>query len=110
MSLWLDERLSPQLTDWITRTFGIEAISIRDLGLARAKDREVFDAARRADAIVLSKDADFVGILERLGPPPRLIWLTCGNTSNANLRRLLERSLKSAVDELERGEFMVEIV
>jgi predicted nuclease of predicted toxin-antitoxin system len=103
MSLWLDEHLSPQLADWIARTLGFEAIPIRDLGLARASDREVFNAAGRADAIILTKDADFVGILEKVGPPPRVIWLTCGNTSNANLRRLLQ------LEALESGEPMVEI-
>jgi predicted nuclease of predicted toxin-antitoxin system len=69
MKIWLDEHLSPQLAPWIATTFGIEAAAIRDLGLARASDREVFDVARMAGAIVLTKDADFVGILERLGPP-----------------------------------------
>jgi predicted nuclease of predicted toxin-antitoxin system len=109
MNLWRDEHLSPQLAAWIAQTFGFESIHIRDLGLARARDREVFDAARRADAIILTKDADFVGILERIGPPPRVIWLTCGNTSNANLRRLLGFSLKTAVAALEGGEPVVEI-
>jgi predicted nuclease of predicted toxin-antitoxin system len=77
MKVWLDEHLSPQLAPWIASTFGIEATAIRDVGLARATDREVFEAARKAGAIVLTKDSDFVGILERLGPPPQIIWLTC---------------------------------
>lgn len=109
MILWLDEHLSPQLTNWIARTFGFEAIHIRDLGLARAQDQDVFDAARRAHAIILTKDADFVGILERLGPPPRVIWLTCGNASNTNLKGLLQRGLKMAVSVLENGEALVEL-
>lgn len=109
MILWLDQHLSPQLADWIARTCGFDAIAIRDLGLARAKDQEVFDGARQAGATIITKDADFIGILERLGPPPKLIWLTCGNTSNANLKRLLQRSLKMAVDVLENGESVVEI-
>jgi len=67
MILWLDEHLSPQLTNWITQQFGFETIHLRELSLARAQDRAVFDAARQARAIILTKDADFVGILERLG-------------------------------------------
>ncbi len=78
-------------------------------GLARAKDHDVFDAARRAGAVILTKDADFIGMVERLGPPPQMIWLTCGNSSNANLKRLLERSLTMAVELLETGEPVVEI-
>ncbi len=33
----------------------------------------------------LTKDADLAKMVERLGPPPRVIWLRCGNTSNAAL-------------------------
>ena len=49
---------------------------MRDLGLREAKDPEIFAAARLAEAIVLTKDADFVELVERLGPPPRLLWIT----------------------------------
>jgi len=109
MILWLDEHLSPQLAPWIAQTFGCEAAHVRELGLARARDQEVFHAARQANAILLTKDADFIGILERLGPPPHVIWLTCGNTSNANLKRLLDRSLKAAISALGTGEPVVEM-
>jgi hypothetical protein len=34
--------------------------------------------------------ADSAGIKEQIGPPPAVIWLTCGNTSNAALRILLK--------------------
>lgn len=70
MILWLDEHLSPQLAPWIAQTLGYEAVHTRDMGLGRAEDRQIFHAARQANAVVLTKDVDFVGILERLGPPP----------------------------------------
>lgn len=109
MKLWLDEHLSPQLARWITAAFGIEAVHVRDLGLARARDRDVFEAARKADAVILTKDADFIGLLERLGPPPRVIWLTCGNLPNANMRLLFQAKLRTTIDVLESGEVIVEI-
>jgi predicted nuclease of predicted toxin-antitoxin system len=109
MKLWLDEQISPQLAPWITENFAVQAVAVRDLGLDRAKDREIFDAARKADAVVLTKDGDFVALLERFGPPPKLVWLTCGNTSNANLKRLLQRNLEPAIEALERCEPLVEI-
>ena len=62
---------------------------MRNLGLRDARDPEIFLAARTADAIVMTKDADFVDLLERFGPPPRVLWVTCGNTSNARLRDIL---------------------
>ena len=57
----------------------------------------------------MTKDRDFVDLLERLGPPPKLIWVTLGNTSNRNLKRILTATLHDAIDLLSRGESLVEI-
>ena len=57
----------------------------------------------------MSKDRDFVALLERHGPPPQVIWMTCGNTSNQRLRDVLRRSLPETVKLLEDGEALVEI-
>jgi predicted nuclease of predicted toxin-antitoxin system len=79
------------------------------LGLRDAEDIEIFDAAKKAKAIVMTKDSDFVSLLERLNSPPKIIWLTCGNTSNANLRHILSNTLQDAFEFLESGEKIVEI-
>ena len=91
MTLWIDAQLSPALALWITQTFGIQAAAMRDLGLRDATDRDIFEAAGKAKAIVLTKDGDFVRLLDRFGPPPQVIWLTCGNTGNAHLRQISPR-------------------
>ena len=75
----------------------------------QAKDAEIFGAARSAGAIVLTKDIDFVVLLERLGPPPRVLLVRCGNTSNAHLKSLLRMKLRSALLMLQSGESLVEI-
>jgi len=109
VTIWLDAHLSPELGPWITEHFRIEARAARDLGLRDAKDPEIYRAARDADVILMTKDADFIGLLERFGPPPRVIWVTCGNTSNAHLREILQGALPGALRLLERGEALVEI-
>ena len=43
------------------------------------------------------------------GPPPKIIWLTCGNTSNARMQEILATSLPGALAMLEAGEELVEI-
>lgn len=58
---------------------------------------------------MMTKDSDFVKLLEELGPPPQVIWLTCGNTSNARLKQILTKALPQAVILLESGEPLVEI-
>ena len=57
----------------------------------------------------MSKDADFAEMVDRLGPPPAVIWLTCGNTSNAALRVLLKSTLPRAIELIARGDSLVEI-
>ena len=57
----------------------------------------------------MSKDRDFVDLAHRLGAPPRVIWLRCGNTSNLKLRALLEETMADAVKLLGEGISMVEI-
>ena len=58
---------------------------------------------------MMTKDRDFVELLERLGPPPKVIWITVGNTSNQNLKRILSATLPDALTILEAGECLVEI-
>jgi predicted nuclease of predicted toxin-antitoxin system len=88
MTIWVDAQLSPSIATWITNALSIEAITLRDLGLRDAEDPEIFEAAKVQKAIVMTKDSDFVDLVERLGSPPQIIWLTCGNTSNARLREI----------------------
>jgi predicted nuclease of predicted toxin-antitoxin system len=107
--IWVDAQLSPALAPWITAELGHPAHSVRELGLREAKDRQIFEAARHAQATILTKDADFVALLERLGPPPQVIWITCGNTSNDAMWALLRRHLPKALQTLEQGEPLVEI-
>ena len=109
MTIWVDAHLSPAIATWITSTFGIEAIALRNLGLRDAEDTEIFEAAKAQKAVVMTKDSDFVDLVERLGSPPQIIWLTCGNTSNARLGEILSGTLPRALELLAAGETLVEI-
>ena len=109
MILWLDAHLSPRIARWITDVFGLKAVPVRDLGLRDAGDQEIFSAARTANVVVITKDSDFVERLERLGSPPKIIWLTCGNTSEAALQELLASTLSEAMRLLDAGDDLVEI-
>ena len=109
MTIWVDAQLSPLIAKWISRDFAVRAIALRELELRDSADREIFNRARAAQAVILTKDLDFVLLLEKFGPPPKILWLTCGNTSNARLRNLLGLSLQTALDLLKSGESLVEI-
>ena len=81
MRIWVDAQMSPAIATWISSNYAVTAVAIRDLGLRDADDKEIFEAARQEKAVVMTKDSDFVLLLDRLGPPPQVILVTCGNTS-----------------------------
>ena len=57
----------------------------------------------------MSKDDDFIQLIEQRGTPPKLIWITCGNTSNARMGDVLSTALLKTIELLESGENIVEI-
>lgn len=109
MILWLDAQLPPSLARWLTTTFQVTATAIREQGLRDADDPAIFEAARRAGAVLVSKDTDFVGLVQRLGPPPQLMWVTCGNTTNERLERVFADVFPAAKALIEAGTPIVEI-
>ena len=109
MIIWVDAQLSPAIAPWLAENFSLNAGALRDIGLRDATDRAIFASAKSAAAIVMTKDSDFVKLLEELGPPPQVVWLTCGNTSNARLKQILTKALPHAIILLESGEPLVEI-
>jgi len=109
MKVWIDAQLPPTLANWLTATFGLEAGALRDLALRDAQDIEIFEAARAENAVIMTKDSDFIDLVCRLGSPPQILWLTCGNVTNRNLQQLLIATLPDALEQLRQGEMIVEI-
>lgn len=109
MTIWLDNHLSPLLAAWIGGEFGEPCVQVRDLGLARAQDREIFAAARVQARVFITKDSDFAELVSRLGPPPGIVLLTSGNTSTSHVRALLRSQLAAALQLIAAGEPLVEI-
>ena len=109
MRIWVDAQLPPGLCPWLRSEYGLEAEAIRGLGLRDAADSEIFQAARGAGAVIMSKDADFAELVRVHGPPPQILWVTCGNTTNRALRQFLSQTLSEALDLLEAGEPLVRL-
>jgi predicted nuclease of predicted toxin-antitoxin system len=109
MIVWVDAQLSPALAPWLGERFNVSAFSVQHLGYRDATDAQIFEAARAAGAVVLTKDSDFLRLLEQHGPPPQVLWVTVGNTSNARMREVLERTFVRASAMLAGGETVVEL-
>ena len=109
MTIWLDNHLSPALARWIADEFAEPCVQVRDLGLSRAADMTIFSAARQSANTLITKDRDFAELVARLGPPPGIILLSCGNTSTAYLKDMMRDQLAQALSLVRSGEAIVEI-
>jgi len=109
MTARIDAQMSPTIAAWIQGNFSVSAVAVRDLGLRDATDQEIFSAAKRENVVVMTKDSDFVLLLDGFGPPPQIIWVRCGNTSNARLKRILTNTLPKALELRNAGEKLIEI-
>ena len=109
MKVWVDANLSPSIAMWMTQEFGCEAASAQWLGLLTASDSEIFEKAREQDAVILTKDGDFVDLVNRLGPPPKVVWFSCGNTTNTKLREILMTHWVRVDELLREGHPVVEL-
>jgi hypothetical protein len=90
MIIWLDAQLSPAIASWMSLEFSVSAIAVRDLGLRDAKDQAIFSAARQANAVVMTKDIDFVHLVEQSGVPQQAEASIPGYTFLSRLPRGLQ--------------------
>ena len=109
MIYWIDAQLPPHLAIWLKQTFNVEAYALRDLSLRDAEDEQIFLEARQQGIVIISKDSDFVEMVLRLGIPPQVLWITCGNVTNRRLQDLLTQVFPRAQKLLELGEDVIEI-
>ncbi len=109
MKIWIDAQLSPAIADWIRSEFGFDAVAIREIGLRDAEDLEIFISAKAENAIRDDKGSRFRFVDRPFWPATADHWLTCGNTSNRKLKKILSQTLTEAVSLLNSGETIVEI-
>lgn len=109
--IWVDAQLPPRLARWLNGRGDRSALHVFDdsLGMLSATDASIFERARTAGAVVVTRDHDFVDMVERLGPPPAIVWVTAGNCTNAELLQLFERHWPDALALLAAGEPLVEL-
>ena len=86
----------------------MECYSLKYLELREASDEVIFEEGKKRNAIIITKDVDFLNLQSRLGAPPKVIWLTCGNTSKDRLKEIFTQHLANALTLLEETD-LVEI-
>lgn len=90
MKLLFDQNLSFKLCEQVADLFpGSRQVGL--LGLAEADDRTLWQYAKVNGFALVSHDADFAEMAAVFGPPPKVIWLRCGNQPTSAITELLRR-------------------
>jgi predicted nuclease of predicted toxin-antitoxin system len=90
MKLLLGENLSPRLAVLLPDLYP-DSTHVRNCGLEKASDDQVWEYARTNDFAIVSKDSDFEQRSLLQGHPPKVIWVRLGNCSTKDIEDLLRR-------------------
>jgi predicted nuclease of predicted toxin-antitoxin system len=110
MKLLLDANISWKLTGPLSEIF--RACSHVDkIGISvPAQDINIWTYAKENDYIIVTKDSDFVDLLEVKGFPPKIVLLKTGNNSSKAIMELLVTAKESIRDLSENDYGLLEIV
>nr|VFJ97725.1 MAG: Predicted nuclease, contains PIN domain, potential toxin-antitoxin system component [Candidatus Kentron sp. H]VFJ98550.1 MAG: Predicted nuclease, contains PIN domain, potential toxin-antitoxin system component [Candidatus Kentron sp. H]VFK03295.1 MAG: Predicted nuclease, contains PIN domain, potential toxin-antitoxin system component [Candidatus Kentron sp. H] len=79
MKLLFDENISFRLADWVAREFP-ESNHIDLVRMRGSTDSSIWEYAKAEGYIIVSKDNDFRQRSFLFGFPPKVIWLSVGNS------------------------------
>jgi predicted nuclease of predicted toxin-antitoxin system len=96
MRLLFDQNLSFRLCMALADRFP-ESSQVRLLGLERADDRTIWERAKSGDYTLVTQDSDFAELAGLVGPPPKVIWLRCGNQPTSTIANLLRAHEEAAM-------------
>jgi len=86
--LLFDQNLSPELPRRLSDVFP-GSRHVREIGLEKSDDEEVWRAAAAAGLCIVSKDSDFQEKSVLSGAPPKILWIQRGNCSTEDILSLL---------------------
>lgn len=100
MKLLFDQNLSFKLCTQLADEFP-DSNQVRLLGMDAAEDRTIWEHAKANGFTLVTQDSDFADMAALFGPPPKVIWLRCGNQPTLVVANLL-RSQADALRKFEQ--------
>ncbi len=108
MKFLVDTQLPPKLSEYITAK-GHECVHTSNYSDGHLmKDNEIIQIAITEERTVVSKDSDFSDNFNLKGAPPKVLYLSFGNTSNSTLLAYFEQHFDTIVDLFEEGIAFIE--
>ena len=92
-----DPNLSFKLAERLADLFPASD-QVRRLGLAEADDAAIWKFAKANGFTIVTQDSDFADMAMLYGPPPKIIWLRCGNQPNSFVEKILRDHSESIGD------------
>lgn len=90
MKLLFDQNLSFKLCTRLNDLFP-NAEQVRLLGMDESSDQDIWQYASVGGLTIVTQDSDFADMAAVFGPPPKVIWLRCGNQPTEYIERLLRQ-------------------
>ena len=84
------QNLSPALAARLAEVFS-QSLHVRDAGLQRASDDEVWRFALDQGLAIVTKDSDFQERGQMAATAPGIVWIRRGNCSTAEIEALLRK-------------------
>ena len=97
MKLLFDENLSAKLCRKLSDLFPASS-QVRTLQLEASDDREIWDYAKANGYTLVTQDSDFADMAALYGPPPKVIWLRCGNQRTEIIETILREHTSTIHD------------
>ena len=108
MKFLVDNQLPWALAKWLISR-GQEAVHVLDLGLAQAKDKEIWKYAQAHSLVLITKDEDFSRYSSDPHGSVSVVWVRLGNCRTATLLSAFDSILLQVVAALESGNKLIEI-
>lgn len=108
MRFLIDAQLPPALARVLTER-GHLAEHVTDIGPGDVSDAVLWQYALDHDAVIVSKDEDFVDLASVRSPAPVIVWVRRGNTTRRDLLAWFAPLIDSLTDLVAAGNRVVEL-
>lgn len=107
MKFLVDNNLSWRLNRTL-KNLGHDAEHISEYSLPGASDSAVWRQAEKLNAVIVTRDADYLDLVTQSDSGPAVVWLRIENMRYADVSRILESILPEAVERIMADARLVE--